>query len=147
MNHDFVNEIACQCLMGRARLLSRILTNAYDEELRSLGLKASQLNLLVVVAQAGPIRRTEIGRMIHLDPSTLTRNLQVMLTNGWIKEVALDQDGRGMALQATGMGKDLLESALPAWKKAQRRAGKLLGKDGSELLLKLSASFLEPAHS
>lgn len=145
MNHDLVNEIACQCLMGRARLLSRILTNIYDEELRPLGLKASQLNLLVVVAQAGPIRRIEIGRMIHLDPSTLTRNLQVMLSNGWIREVALEQDGRGMALQATGKGQELLKNVLPAWRKAQKRARKVLGKEGPELLLKLSASFLEPA--
>ena len=39
------------------------------------------------------MRRSEIGRVIHLDASTLTRNLAVMLTNGWIEEVQDHADG------------------------------------------------------
>ena len=48
------HEMACNCLMGRARLLARVLTGIYEEQLRPFGLKASQLNLLIVVAQGGP---------------------------------------------------------------------------------------------
>ena len=137
--NDLIDEMACGCLMGRARLLTRVLTGMYDDELRPFGLKATQLNLLVVVAQLGPVRRTEIGRMIHLDPSTLTRNLQVMLSNGWIEEVADDEDGRGLPLRATRRGKALLEEVSPAWKRAQQKAEKLLGGDGAALLRRLSS--------
>lgn len=140
--HDLIDEIACGCLMGRARLVTRVLTGIYDDQLRSFGLKASQLNLLVVVAQGGPIRRIDVGKMIHLDPSTLTRNLQVMLTHGWIEEVADGEDGRGFPLRATARGRALLEKVGPGWKKAQRRAHKLLGEDGAALLLKVSAALL-----
>lgn len=136
---NVIGDMASDCLMGRARLLTRVLTGMYDDELRPFGLKATQLNLLVVVAQLGPVRRIEIGRMIHLDPSTLTRNLQVMLSNGWIEEVADDEDGRGLPLQATQRGKALLESVSPAWNRAQRKAEKLLGTDGATLLRKLSS--------
>lgn len=140
-----ISDMASGCLMGRARLLTRVLTGIYDDELRPFGLKATQLNLLVVVAQLGPVRRIEIGRMIHLDPSTLTRNLQVMLSNGWIEEVANDEDGRGLPLQATQRGKALLESVSPAWSRAQRKAEKLLGTEGTTLLRKLSSELFGTA--
>lgn len=134
-----INEMACGCLMGRVRLLTRVLTGLYDEELRPAGIKATQLNLLVVVAQLGPVRRIDIGRMIHLDPSTLTRNLQVMLANGWIEEVVGGEDGRGLPLQATKRGRALLEKASPGWKRAQAKAQRLLGADGAALLRNLSS--------
>ncbi|KAF0228291.1 MAG: MarR family transcriptional [Beijerinckiaceae bacterium] len=142
---DMISNMAGSCLMGRARLLTRVLTGIYDDELRPFGLKATQLNLLVVVAQLGPVRRIEIGRMIHLDPSTLTRNLQVMLNNGWIEEVADDEDGRGLPLQATRPGMTLLEKVSPAWECAQGKAGRLLGADGAALLRKLSSGLFGTA--
>ncbi len=138
---DVIEDMANGCLMGRARLLTRVLTGLYDDEFRPFGLKATQLNLLVVIAQIGPVRRIEIGRMIHLDPSTLTRNLHVMLSNGWIEEIADDEDGRGLPVQVTQRGKALLEHVSPAWMRAQEKAAKLLGADGAALLRKLSAGF------
>src|SRR5678809_965873 len=77
---NIIDQIAHECLLMRVRKLDRVLTGIYDAELRPFGLKASQTNLLVLVAKAGPIRRIEIGKRLHLDPSTLTRNLKIMLT-------------------------------------------------------------------
>ncbi len=136
------HEMACNCLMGRARLLARVLTGLYEEQLRPFGLKASQLNLLIVVAQAGPLRRSEIGRVIHLDTSTLTRNLAVMLGNGWIEEVQDHADGRGLPLQITKSGEALLAQVAPVWRKAQAKAQDLLGPDGTSALMDVSNSLL-----
>lgn len=133
-----VNEMACDCLMGRARMLSRVLTGIYDEELRPFGIKATQLNLLIVIAERGPVRRTDIGSMIQLEPSTLTRNLQVMLKNRWVEEVDNGEDGRGLPLSATDAGRALLERVTPAWRRAQGKAHRLLGADGAALMLKIS---------
>ncbi len=144
---DMIDEIARECLMGRARLLTRVLTGIYDDALRPFGIKASQLNLLVVVAQLGPIRRSDVGKTIHLDPSTLTRNLQVMLANGWIEEIADGQDGRGLPLRATTRGRNLLEKIGPAWRTAQRKAHKMLGQKGANLLLNLSGELIESNHA
>jgi DNA-binding MarR family transcriptional regulator len=137
-----IDHMACECLLGRARVLNRVLTGIYDDELRPFGLKATQLNLLVVVAKVGPIRRIDIGKLLHLDPSTLTRNLKVMLTNGWIEEIADGEDGRGLPLQATAQGRDLLNRIGPAWRKAQDRTQKLIGDDGARLLLKLAGNVI-----
>jgi DNA-binding MarR family transcriptional regulator len=139
-----ISDIASDCLMGRARLITRVITSLYDEKLRPFAIKATQLNLLVVIAQAGPIRRIDIGDLIQLDPSTLTRNLQVMLTNGWVEDVQGAGDARGLPLNVTAKGKELLQRVAPAWQLAQQEARKLLGDDGAALLMRLSSSLIGP---
>ena len=139
-NKDTIEQIVCECLLSRARILNRVLTGIYDDELRPYGLKATQLNLLVLVARVGPVRRIDIGKRLHLDPSTLTRNLKIMLANGWIEERIDGEDGRGLPLQVTAKGRDLLNQIVPSWRKAQDRARKLIGDEGETLLKRLGAS-------
>ena len=45
--------IASECVAHRARQVARVLTRAYDESIRSLGIQISQLILLVAIADAG----------------------------------------------------------------------------------------------
>lgn len=141
---DIIDRIASECLLYRARKLDRVLMGIYDHELRPFGLKATQLTLLVAVAKVGPVRRMEIGKRLHLEPSTLTRNLKIMLTNGWIQEIADGEDGRGLPVQITAQGRDLLNKIGPSWRKAQTRTEKFLGNDGAALLRKLAANRIEP---
>jgi DNA-binding MarR family transcriptional regulator len=134
---NVADQIAGECLMSRWRMMNRLLTAIYDEELRRFHLKSSQLGLLVAVTKAGPVRRIELGRYLSLDPSTLTRNLQVMLKNGWIKEVPDGRDQRGAPLEVTSKGRRLLESVGPAWQAAQTRARKTLGAEAAELVMSM----------
>jgi DNA-binding MarR family transcriptional regulator len=128
------DEIASECVVTRWRMTNRVLATVYDEELRPFGLKSSQLSLLVAVTKAGPVRRIELGRLLSLDPSTLTRNLAVMLKHGWIEEVPDDSDQRGAPLATTAVGCKLLEKIAPAWRRAQARAKKMLGSSGVNLI-------------
>lgn len=133
-DHSAADLIASQCLMSRWRKTNRVLSAIYDEELRPFGLKSSQLGLLVAVVKAGPVRRGDLGRYLALDPSTLTRNLRVMLRQGWIEEVPDDGDQRGTPLAATTAGRQLLEQVVPAWQRAQARAKGMLGSAGVDLV-------------
>jgi DNA-binding MarR family transcriptional regulator len=135
---NVADQIARECVMSRWRAMNRMLTAIYDEELRQFHLKSSQLGLLVAVTKAGPVRRIELGRFLSLDPSTLTRNLQIMLKNGWIKEVPDGGDQRGAPLEVTSKGRKLLESAGPAWQSAQTRAKKMLGAEAMALVMSMS---------
>jgi DNA-binding MarR family transcriptional regulator len=132
-----VDEIARECVMTRWRTTNRILAAIYDEELRPFGLKSSQHSLLVAVTKAGPVRRIELGRLLSLDPSTLTRNLAVMLKNDWIEEVPDEDDQRGAPVQTTTVGRKLLERSAPAWHRAQARAKKMLGSAGVDLIFSM----------
>jgi DNA-binding MarR family transcriptional regulator len=132
-----IDDISRNCLLSASRRLSRIVTSLYEDELRPHHIKASQFQLLVVVAKAGPVRRSDISRYADIDPSTLTRNLAVMASNNWIEEVVAGDDGRGHPVQITPNGRRLIDAVAPGWRRAQRRARKLLGSDRIAALISL----------
>ena len=127
---DEIIEIARACVLMRTRLISRVLTGIYDHELRSFGIKSPQLALLVIISTIGPASRAEIGRFNRQDRSTLTRNIQLMLSEGWIEEIQDEARGRGRPIGVTQAGKDLLHNAAPAWRAAQAQAQVVLGEGG-----------------
>jgi DNA-binding MarR family transcriptional regulator len=145
--HDIAQQITANCLMGRTRYLSRVLTGIYDEEVRAFGVQASQVTLLATIAAHGPVRRSDLGRWLHFDSSTLTRNLRVMLANAWIEDVPDHTDGRGLPLQVTAAGMTLLDALGPAWRRAQDRAADLIGGEGRTAVMGLFNKVQEAARS
>jgi DNA-binding MarR family transcriptional regulator len=133
MAHDVTSEISRDCLLTRTRRISRVLTGIYDEKLRPFGINSPQFTLLAVVSRLGVASRADIGRANHQERSTLTRNLQLMLSEGWIKEV---QTGRQIALTTTG--RNLLHRAAPAWRAAQEQAKLILGKAGAVAVIDIA---------
>jgi DNA-binding MarR family transcriptional regulator len=128
-----IDTIARTCIAVRLRLLNRVVTNLYDEALRPLGLKVSQLNILVVTARLGLARPARVCDILHLDASTLSRNVKPLQAHGWL-EVVPEEDARAQPFRLTPQGKRLIEKAVPAWEEAQRRATELLGSEGIALL-------------
>lgn len=120
--------IARECLVVRLRLLNRVVTNIYDDALRPLGLKASQLNIVVVTAKLGLARPADVCHHLQLDASTLSRNVERMRARGWL-EIVEDDDGRTQPFRLTTEGRELLEQAMPAWKIAQAKVISLIGDD------------------
>ena len=129
--------IARNCIAVRLRLLNRVVTNLYDDALRPLGLKVSQMNILVVAAKLGLARYAEVCEILQLDTSTLSRNVERMRARGWL-EVVPAEDARTQPFRLTALGRNLLERAVPAWEAAQHQAEELLGDDGIALLGKVA---------
>src|SRR5262245_48880130 len=130
-----IDIIAGTCIAVRLRLLNRVVTNLYDDALRPLGLKVSQLNILVVTAKLGLARPAKVCDLLQLDTSTLSRNVERMRARGWL-EVVPGEDARTQPFRLTAQGTRMLERAVPAWEQAQQSAGELLGSDGTALLNK-----------
>ncbi len=122
-----IDTIAAQCVAVRLRMLNRVITNIYDDALRELGLKVSQLNILIAAAKMGTVRPCEVCEYLHLDISTLSRNVERMKARGWLEVVPAD-DGRAQPFRLTQEGRQLLRKAIPFWSQAQRRVKKLLGE-------------------
>ncbi len=122
--------IAQDCIADRMRLLNRVVTRIYDDALRSLGIKTSQLNILVVTARLGLARPAEICDQLKIDVSTVSRNVDRMRARGWIEVVGDEQDARAHQLRLSAKGQQILEKAKPAWEKAQMKVKKLLGQSG-----------------
>src|SRR3954470_12806071 len=121
-----IDKIAGECIAVRLRMLNRVITNIYDAALRPLDLKVSQMNILVAVAKMGTARPLEACEYLHLDVSTLSRNVDRMKARGWL-EVVPDEDGRSQPFQLTPQGRKLLEKAIPAWGEAQQQVKGVLG--------------------
>src|SRR5829696_2824288 len=122
-----IDKIAGECVAVRLRMLNRVITNIYDNALRPLDLKVSQMNILVAAAKMGTARPLQVCEYLHLDVSTLSRNVDRMKARGWL-EVVPDEDGRSQPFQLTPQGWNLLKKAVPAWSKAQQEVKQVLGE-------------------
>ncbi len=128
-----IDKIISDCVAGRLRMMNRVITNIYDSAFRKLDLKVSQMSILVAAAKLGTARPNEICEHLHLDVSTLSRNVERMKSRGWL-EVVPDEDGRSQPFRLTPHGRKLLEKAFPAWDEAQQQVTKVLGKEFVEQL-------------
>ncbi len=136
-DQEVIDRMAKECLAVRIRILNRAITALYDDALRPLGVKISQINILVVTAKLGVAHPGRICDLLHMDASTLSRNAERMIAHGWL-EVIPSSDARMQPLRVTREGMKLVKRATPSWEKAQARARLLLG-DASATLLMASA--------
>jgi DNA-binding MarR family transcriptional regulator len=113
-------HIGSECLVMRARRLARRLTRVYDEELRGLGIGSAQLNLLVTIGAAGPLRASDVGDHLYIEKSTLSRTLARLEAEGLI-------ESEDQHLRLSTAGERILNAARPAWQRAQARAVRELG--------------------
>ena len=95
------------------------MTRLYDDALRPLGLRVTQLNILVAVGKMGDAVPTEVGKYLHIDKSTLSRTLARLVENGWLEELESD-DGRSHPVRLSRSGRKLVKEAFPLWEEAQK---------------------------
>jgi DNA-binding MarR family transcriptional regulator len=133
-----VDRIAGDCIAVRVRLINRVVTAIYDEALRPHGIRVSQVNILVAVARMGQARPADVCRVLRLEKSTLSRDVEVMKARGWL-ESDPPAGGRHQVLRVTPRGIDLLTRSGPAWESAQDEARQLIGDPGVDALRQIAA--------
>jgi DNA-binding MarR family transcriptional regulator len=116
------------CTNHKLRQLSRVVTRHYDAYIAATGLKNSQYALLAHAVRLGPIRPTDLARRMRLEASTLTRNLQPLLAQGWLRQGA-GEDARSRLIEATDAGRAKHAEAQRVWKQAQLALNARLGAE------------------
>ena len=119
------------------RRASRALTQLYDQALRPTGLRATQFTVLQALALAGEVSQGELGEILAMDSTTLTRTLAIMTGRGWIAGRP-GQDRRERRLRLAPAGQHQLKRGLEQWEKVQRRLRRQLGDSRWHGLLKLT---------
>src|SRR6059058_3950830 len=99
-----IDKVAGECVAVRLRMLNRVITNIYDDALRPLGLKVSQMNILVAAAKMGTAQPLDVCAYLHLDVSTLSRNVERMKARRWVEVVPDEADGRSQPFRLTPQG-------------------------------------------
>lgn len=122
------------CFCHHARRTARAITRIFDEALQPVGLKASQFNILAMVAAHDGASTAEISRFLALDRTTLSRNLKPLQNAGYLTA----QGGAGRrpdTLALTAAGKILFDQAAAHWQTAQSGLTQRLGTGQAGLLL------------
>ena len=125
------------CMCASFRRASRALTHLYDEALRPLGLRATQFTILQALSLAGEVSQGELGQILAMDSTTLSRTLRIMGREGWIAE-RRGEDRRERLLSLAKAGRYQFNCALPSWEKAQAQLGRQLGDKRWHALMKLT---------
>jgi len=73
-------------MCANLRRTYRALTQLYEQALRPLGLRATQLTVLQVLSRSGEVSQGQLGEMLAMDSTSLTRTLGIMRHQGWVAE-------------------------------------------------------------
>lgn len=114
------------CSHMKLRRLMRLVSRHYDSHLAHCGLKTTQYSLLMAVAAAGPLRQSELARMLSLEASTLTRNLRPLVAAGLL-DIGTGADGRSRQVCITPAGLALRARARRQWRLAQESFNRIVG--------------------
>ncbi len=122
------------------------MTALYDEALRPFALRISQANILSAIAHLGGGRPADVSRILRIEKSTLSRDVELMKQKGWLQSDP-PTGGRNQTLRLTPQGKRILAKIEPSWEKAQAEARLLIGEDGEAALRQMASrlGFGKPA--
>jgi DNA-binding MarR family transcriptional regulator len=110
----------------KLRQADRVVSRHYDHHLAAAGLKTSQYSLLGHIAALAPVRPADLADQMQLEPSTLTRNLQPLVAQGWVA-MGPGPDARSRQVTLTDAGRAKHAEAKRAWKRAQLAFNERLG--------------------
>jgi DNA-binding MarR family transcriptional regulator len=122
-------------MCGSIRRTSRALTQRYEKTLRPLGLRATQFTILQVLARAGEVSQGQLGDILAMDSTSLTRTLKIMVQQGWVAERP-GRDRRERWLRLSQAGEAQLKRGLPAWEKVQSRLRHEVGEQEWDKLMR-----------
>ena len=114
------------CSNFKLRQLLRGVSRHYDAELANARIKTTQYSLLSHLVDLGPITPGELARRMGMDASTLTRNLRVVIEQGWAKQ-GPGHDTRSRRIEITPAGRAKRAEAKAHWKRAQLAFNARLG--------------------
>ena len=102
------------CVCNTLRMVSRAVTQLYDDVMRPSGLRVTQFSILGTIARMGEANLRQLEDTLAIDQTTLTRSLNLLERGGVIERVPRP-DGRIKAMRLTSKGRRALEVARPLW--------------------------------
>jgi MarR family transcriptional regulator, organic hydroperoxide resistance regulator len=131
-----VPNLQYPCLCALIRKAGRIATRNYDKFLKPSGLKVTQLSMLGNIVRNPGIAVSELGELLSMDQTTVSRNLRVLEKLGYIRIEGEMADQRLKKIQISELGVSKRNEALPLWEQAQLEMERVLGRENIEVMMK-----------
>ena len=124
------------CINANLRKATRAVTNLYAQEMHETELHRTQFTLLSTISGYKECTVTELAAHMAMDQTTVTRSVDKLRKAGYVEAIA-GEDRRTRILRLTDSGREKVETAYPAWQRAQRQVWEALGPEKSQQLLTL----------
>lgn len=111
-------ELARTCACFNFRRVTRRVTQMFDEALLPLGVRSTQLVVLLALRIHGPTSTAALARELGMERSTLTRNLKPLLDMGLVMSDK-GPAGRIQSITISDKGLQTIMRAYPYWQRAQ----------------------------
>ena len=108
------------CLFLQIRKADRQLNQLYGKFLARNVMRITQYGLLRAIAGLVVPSITEIGRVLGIDQTTVTRNVEKLEKLGLVTNIQAPADSRKKIMQLTTLGTNSLKEAHPSWEEAQQ---------------------------
>jgi DNA-binding MarR family transcriptional regulator len=125
------------------RQADRVLTGLYNAYLSETGLKITQFSVLRALRYLKACSQKELEKVLLLEQATLTRNLQPLLRDGWVKREPSTEDGRVWLISLTTEGFALFKQGEKRWQAAQKKIEGILGQDTLAQLMDASEQIVK----
>ena len=121
------------CAGANLRRAARVATKIYDDALRPTGMRGTQFTLLQALNIAPLLSQKQLGELLGLDSTTLTRTLAHLRRKGWVRSTP-GNDRRELRLSLTPAGQREFRRVRPYWESAQKRLRQALGSHWNQVI-------------
>lgn len=115
------------CACANLRRTARLVTQFYEDAIRPTGVTGPQFTLLQALKLAPGVSQKQLGELLGIDSTTLTRTLALLRKRGWLSSKP-GTDRRAWRLGLSKAGEKEYERVLPYWQSAQKRLKQALGE-------------------
>lgn len=144
MNDKASTELqGCQlntCLFFSTTKLARELGKLADDAFQKTGLSPSHAFLLHVINQRVEIQQKEVGELLRLTPSTITRLIDKLERKGYVKKQV---EGKNVCLLATSEGQAQEDEIIASWNQLHEEYQNILTEEETASFLELSGRLLQ----
>ncbi len=137
-----IDEKDCElngCLFFIATKLARELGKIADEAFSKTGLSPSHALLLYIVNLKGGIYQKEIGEMLHLTPSTITRLIEKLERKGLLSKKT---EGKNVYLCTTSEGLVMQQEVISSWHQLHNEYKGILTEEETARFIEISGKLL-----
>lgn len=109
------------CVSNNLHQTARAVSKIYSDEMRPSGITRSQFAILGILYHADTMALNTLAGALHMDRTTLSRNLTPLANKGLVTVKPSPADGRVREIRLTRTGKAKFRAALKLWRRAQQR--------------------------
>jgi DNA-binding MarR family transcriptional regulator len=128
------HKVRDTCLCLHLQRAARALARRFDEALRPFGLTSGQYSIMMSLNQPEPPSIGSIASLLSVDRTTLTAALKPLQRRGLVAVRVDANDRRSRRLKLTPVGRALLASTVPIWRRTHAKIESLVPRAGADRL-------------